>query len=40
MHHGRGRRRLFDRIRSRVEHAGGTIAKPYLFVVNVARRVM
>ena len=34
------RRRLFDRIRARVERAGGTIAKPYLYVVNVARRVM
>ena len=34
------RRRLFERIRARVERAGGTIAKPYLFVVNVARRVM
>ena len=34
------RGRLFDRIRARIERAGGTIAKPYLYVVNVARRVM
>ena len=34
------RRRLFDRIRARVERAGGAITKPYLFVVNLARRVM
>jgi hypothetical protein len=34
------RGRLFARIRERVDRAGGRLVKPYLFVVNVARRVM
>jgi SAM-dependent methyltransferase len=34
------RARLFARIRARVDLAGGQITKPYLYVVNVARRVM
>jgi SAM-dependent methyltransferase len=33
------RTRLFDRIRARIDRTGGRIRKPYLFVVNVARRV-